>query len=118
MGPVAAKYIVDFFSQADNLQVLHALRKAGVSWPDIVKPEPAAADGFWHNKKVVLTGTLSTMSRDQAKAQLQALGAKVVGSLSAKTDYLIAGDKAGSKLSKAKSLSVEILDEENFLQRL
>ena len=69
-------------------------------------------------KTIVITGTLPTMSRDEAKDKLLAVGAKVTGSVSAKTDYLLAGDKAGSKLSKAKKLGVQVIDEETMLMLL
>ncbi len=108
VGPIVAAHIHSFFSQPHNREVIEALLKAGIHWPAVEKRatgrQPLAG------KTVVITGTLSK-SRDEIKAELQSLGAKVSGSVSKKTDYLLAGDAAGSKLAKAQKLGVEILDE-------
>ncbi len=107
VGPIVADHIVTFFRQAHNLEVVDALRRAGIGWESIaVSEEQLPLDG----KTVVLTGTLSR-PRNQIKEQLQVLGARVAGSVSKKTDYLVAGSDAGSKLEKAKQLGIEILDE-------
>jgi DNA ligase (NAD+) len=107
VGPVVADHIVTFFRQPHNLEVVDALRRAGIGWESIaVSEESLPLDG----KTVVLTGTLSR-PRNQIKEELQALGAKVAGSVSKKTDYLVAGSDAGSKLEKARQLGIEILDE-------
>ncbi len=115
VGEVVAKNIVNFFKEAHNLAVVHELEQI-MSWPDIipksVDEQPLAG------KTYVITGTLNQMSRSEAKSALQALGAKVSGSVSIKTDYLIAGEKAGSKLTKAQDLGVEILSEDELLTLL
>ncbi|WP_432472014.1 NAD-dependent DNA ligase LigA [Amphritea sp. HPY] len=108
IGPIVAKYIVSFFHQQHNLEVIEALISAGVHWQDIeVSDQALPLDG----KTYVLTGTLELMSRAEAKKQLQALGAKVAGSVSKKTDCVVAGPGAGSKLQKAEELEIPILDE-------
>jgi len=114
IGPVAAARVVHFFAQPHNREVIEKLLAAGIHWPN---PKPATQDSNHplFNKTVVLTGTLTSMGREDAKAALQAVGAKVTGSISAKTDYLIAGAEAGSKLAKAESLGVKILNEQEFL---
>ncbi|MDP6968325.1 MAG: NAD-dependent DNA ligase LigA [Gammaproteobacteria bacterium] len=109
VGPIVAGRIVHFFADQHNQQVIYQLRAAGINWPEN-KPTPAQALPLTGTTYVV-TGTLNTMGRDQVKAKLQAYGAKVAGSVSKKTDYLIAGAKAGSKLAKAHDLGVPVLDE-------
>ena len=109
VGPVVAQSIHDFFAEPHNREVIEQLRAAGVDWPE---HEPAQApDGPLVGKTLVVTGTLPTMTRDDAKAMIEAAGGKVAGSVSKKTDYLIAGEAAGSKLDKAQQLGVTILDE-------
>lgn len=114
MGPVGAAHVLHFFSQAHNLEVIERLLKSGIHWPKSEKKEINQNNPFF-GKTVVLTGTLNQMTREEAKAQLLALGAKVSASVSAKTDYVVAGSEAGSKLSKASELGVKVLDEEAFL---
>ncbi len=114
IGPVMAAYIVKFFSEAHNLSVIEQLLQQGVS-PANERQQPAG-DGYFLGKKVVVTGTLSSMTRDQVKAQLKSLGAKVQSSVSKNTDVLIAGEKAGSKLKKAEALGLEVLDETAFMR--
>ncbi|MCC2615338.1 NAD-dependent DNA ligase LigA [Aestuariibacter halophilus] len=114
VGEVVAAHIANFFAEPHNLEVIDALLAEGVEWPDVVAV--VGDDLPLSGKTVVLTGTLSSMGRDDAKARLQALGAKVAGSVSAKTDYLIAGEKAGSKLRKAESLGVAVMDEQQMLE--
>lgn len=115
IGPVVAQHIVAFFAEKHNRTVIDKLMKAGVHW-DIIqkstKPLPLAG------KTVVLTGTLVSLTRDEAKEKLENLGAKVAGSVSAKTSFIVVGSDAGSKLEKAKQLGIDILDEEQFLQWL
>ena len=109
VGEVVASRIRQYFSNEQNLAVIDALLAAGISWPEITAPE--VGNTPLAGKTVVLTGTLSAMTRSEAKAKLQQLGAKVTGSVSAKTDLLVAGEKAGSKLTKAQQLGVEVVDE-------
>ena len=111
VGPIVAGEIVRFFSALHNRSVVSDLRERGVVWP---KRQPRAAlieEGPFSGRTVVITGTLPNMSRDQAKDWLISRGAKVTGSVSKKTDFVIAGDEAGSKLDKALALGVTVLDE-------
>lgn len=113
IGPIVAESILTFFKQQHNQQVIDKLIQAGVSWEDIeVKP---AEELPLNGKTFVLTGTMESMSRDEAKVALQTLGAKVTGSVSKKTDYVVVGADPGSKADKAESLGVAILDEAAFL---
>lgn len=109
VGPVVAKHIAEFFSEPRNQTVVAELLAQGLQWPAIEKRAPEEQPLL--GKTYVITGTLSSMSRSDAKAALQALGAKVSGSVSKKTDGLVAGEAAGSKLSKAEELGVPVLDE-------
>jgi len=112
VGPVVAESIHTFFQQPHNREVVEQLRACGVTWEE---GEPAArAPKPLAGKTVVLTGTLPTLSRDEAKDMLEAAGAKVAGSVSKKTDYVIAGAEAGSKLDKARELGVAVLDEQGL----
>ena len=111
VGPVVATHIVHFFSQAHNIKVIEKILDAGVSWP---KPEKKSGTQVLDKMTFVITGTLSDMSRGDAKAKLQALGAKVTGSVSKKTNYLIAGADPGSKVDKADKLGVNILSDDEF----
>ena len=108
VGPVVAEHVFTFFRQAHNQQVIQALIDAGVCWEPIVVPD--IANQPLVGKVFVITGTLS-QPRDEIKQQLIARGAKVTGSVSKKTDYLVAGADAGSKLIKAEALGITILDE-------
>jgi len=113
IGPSVAEDLADFFGEQHNIAVLDALA-AQVTVEDFVST--VSADSPVAGKTVVFTGTLVTMSRDEAKAQAQSLGAKVAGSVSAKTDYVVAGAEAGSKLTKARDLGVTVLTEEEWLE--
>lgn len=115
VGPIVAQFVVDFFANSDNQQAVAALRNAGVHWQE---SSGSAAEQPLAGLTYVLTGTLDTLTRDQASDQLRALGAKVAGSVSKKTDYLVAGPNAGSKLTKAESLGIEIMDEAALLTLL
>lgn len=116
VGPIVASRLTTFFAAEENRLAVEALRSAGVSWGDLVPAREAAETLPLAGQTWVLTGTLESMSRDDAKARLQALGAKVAGSVSAKTHGVIAGPGAGSKLDKAHELGLEVLDEAAFLK--
>jgi DNA ligase (NAD+) len=113
VGPVVASSLRTFFDQAHNREVVEQLRASGVTWaegePAARTPRPLAGKTF------VITGTLPTLSRDEAKDKLEAAGAKVAGSVSKKTDCVVAGAEAGSKLDKAQALGVKVIDEEGLL---
>ncbi len=116
IGPVVAAHVVQFFQESHNMEVIQRLREVGVHWPD--PPVKTGLDRPFSGKIFVLTGSLTHMTRQEAKAKLQSLGAKVTGSVSAKTDYVVAGEKSGSKLAKAQALELEILTEDQFLSLL
>jgi DNA ligase (NAD+) len=116
VGPVVAQAIHTFFEQAHNREVVEQLRACGVTWPEGAPAERAPQ--VLAGKTVVLTGTLPTLSRDAAKDLLEAAGAKVAGSVSKKTHYVVAGEEAGSKLAKAQELGVPVLDEAGMLALL
>jgi DNA ligase (NAD+) len=113
VGPIVAQHVVAFFELEHNREVISELQALGVHWPDV--STVSHDDQALFAKVFVLTGTLSTMTRDEAKGKLQTLGAKVTGSVSKKTDYVVAGEDAGSKLKKALSLGVTVLSEEELL---
>ena len=113
VGVVVAEHVFNFFNESHNTEVLEGLLSAGLNWPEIEAPDEA--DLVLDGKTCVVTGTLSQMSRNDVKALLQQAGAKVAGSVSAKTDFLVAGEKAGSKLAKAQELDVEVWDEERLM---
>lgn len=115
VGPIVAESIVQFMSEPHNRDVIQALIDAGVHWEE---GGPTANTGQLAGKTLVLTGTLPNMSRDDAKALIESAGGKVAGSVSKKTDYVVAGAEAGSKLSKAEALGVSILDEAGLLTLL
>ncbi len=117
VGPVVAHFVAEFFQQEHNREAVTALKAAGVTWEDRDQPVNTA-DLPLKGLTYVLTGTLEAMSRDDAKAHLLALGAKVAGSVSAKTDYVVAGPGAGSKLQKAEELNIPVLDEAGLLALL
>ena len=110
VGPVVASRIRHFFGEPHNRDVIQRLLDAGLTWPES-EPVAIPADGALVGKTFVLTGTLSGMTRNEAKDRIVAAGGKVTGSVSKKTDFLVAGDKAGSKLTKAQNLQVTILNE-------
>jgi len=109
VGPVVAQSIVQFFAEPHNLEVVRKLREAGVGWTDSVGVQQS--EGRLAGRTLVLTGTLPTLTRDEAREMIEAAGGKVSGSVSKKTDYVVAGAEAGSKLDKAQELGVTILDE-------
>jgi len=116
VGPIVAKSIRTFFDQPHNREVVEQLRACGVHWTE---GEPAArAPQPLSGKTFVITGTLPTLSRDQAKDLVEAAGGKVAGSVSKKTDYVVAGTEAGSKLTKAQELGITVIDEAGLLALL
>ena len=116
VGPIVAKSIIAFLAEAHNREVIAQLRASGINW---VEHEGERNEMLQLSDKIfVLTGTLPSMSRDEAKAALEALGAKVAGSVSKKTNYVVAGTEAGSKLDKARELGVPILDEQGLMDIL
>ena len=124
VGPVVAESIAQFFAEPHNREVVEQLRACGIAWkegapaqrrPGNVATEPA---GPFAGKTVVLTGALTAMSRDDAKSKIEALGGKVAGSVSKKTDLVVAGAEAGSKLDRAQELGVTVWDEAEFLRHL
>jgi DNA ligase (NAD+) len=112
IGPVVAASIACFFAEPHNIEVIEQLRAAGVSWPE--GESVAVVNSSIAGKTFVLTGTLPRLTRDEAKDMIEALGGKVAGSVSKKTDYVVAGAEAGSKLDKAQQLGLTILDETRF----
>jgi len=115
VGPIVAHHVVTFFHQAHNREVIDRLLEAGIVWPEEQK---RASDSELSGKTIVLTGTLEQLSRSEAKEKLLALGAKVAGSVSKNTDYVVAGRDAGSKLNKAESLGVTVVDETTLISWL
>jgi DNA ligase (NAD+) len=116
IGPIVASRIAHFFAQPHNREVIDALRANGVHWPEGAPQR--ASEGPLAGRTVVLTGGLEAMSRDEAGAKLEALGAKVSGSVSKKTSFVVAGEAAGSKLAKAQELGIEVWDEARLLAYL
>ena len=116
VGPVVAQSIVDFFGETHNLEVVQQLRALGLRWEENegVSTQALPLSG----KTFVLTGTLANLSRDEAKLRLDELGAKVAGSVSKKTDFVVAGTEAGSKLDRARELGVPVMDEQGLINLL
>jgi DNA ligase (NAD+) len=115
VGPIVADSIVQFMGEAHNREVINALIAAGIHWEE---GTGTPADGVFNGKTLVLTGTLPNMSRDEAKVLIEEAGGKVAGSVSRKTDYVVAGAEAGSKLEKARELGVMVIDEAVLLELL
>jgi DNA ligase (NAD+) len=109
VGPVLAASIARFFAEPHNREGIEQLRAAGVHWAEGAPKR--AAHGAFHSLTFVLTGTLPTLSREEAKALIEEAGGKVAGSVSKKTSYVVAGEDAGSKLAKAQELDITVLDE-------
>jgi DNA ligase (NAD+) len=116
VGPIVAHFVYEFFQQADNVEVINRLRGAGVQWPDMTPQDQQSLP--LSGQTWVLTGSMKTMGRAEAKENLQHLGAKVAGSVSVKTSCVVSGADAGSKLKKAEALGVDVLDEAAFLALL
>lgn len=117
VGEIVAAHVVAFFANAENTQLIERLVQQGIGWPVIVVDSESSKDLPLHGQTWVVTGKLINMTRDEAKADLRALGAKVAGSVSSKTNCVVAGPGAGSKLDKAQALDVEVIDEQEFLAR-
>ena len=116
VGPVVARHVASFFAQDHNREVIQALQTAGIRWPT---EAPAAQEAqALTGQTFVITGALETMTRDEAKDRLQALGARVSGSVSGKTSYVVVGADPGSKLDKAEKLGVKILTEQALIELL
>ena len=113
VGPIVASSIHSFFAEKHNQEVIKSLIDSGLTWKE-TKPLLKPADGRLSGKTFVLTGTLSSMTRDEAKDKIQAAGGKVTGSVSKKTSFVVYGDNAGSKLTKAQNLGIETIDEHSF----
>lgn len=120
VGDVVAKHVVNFLSEEHNQQVIDELLspEINIHWPEVQVIVPEEIDSPFAGKTVVLTGSLSILSRDEAKDRLTALGAKVSGSVSKKTDLVIAGEAAGSKLAKAQELGIAVIDEAEMIRLL
>jgi NAD-dependent DNA ligase len=116
VGPVVAKSVLDYFASEAGQQVLARLKKLGISPKGEKSAAKASGPQPFAGKTFVLTGTLPTMSRDEAGAKVQALGGHVSSSVSKNTDYVLAGAEAGSKLDKAQALGVKVIDEAEFLR--
>jgi len=117
VGPVAAASVLDFFAAPIGQKVLARIRDLGITPQSEKLPLDTMAAGVFSGKTFVLTGTLPTLSREAATARIEAAGGKVTGNVSKKTDFLLAGEEAGSKLEKAQALGIQILDETEFLKR-
>jgi DNA ligase (NAD+) len=118
VGPVVAESIAGFFAEPHNVEVIEQLRAAGVTWEEHPGAIPADGPGGLGGRTFVLTGTLPTLVREEARERIEAAGGRVVGSVSKKTDYLVAGADPGGKYDKAIELEIPILDEAGLLQLL
>jgi len=115
VGPVAAASVLDYFASPAGKKVLARIRELGIK-PHGERISFAPSEGVFAGKTLVLTGTLPTLTREEAKAKIESLGGKVTGSVSKKTDFVLAGEEAGSKLDKAQKLGIRIIDEKEFLK--
>jgi len=115
IGEVIAQSLVNWHGEARNQKLIERLRAAGLNFKSELY-QPAAEAGPLAGKTFVLTGTLPTLKREEAAAKIETLGGKVSGSVSKKTDFVLAGDEAGSKLDKAQKLGVKIISEAEFLK--
>jgi DNA ligase (NAD+) len=116
IGPRIAKSVTDFFTDAESLVVLETLREAGVTTRGIARSMKTHA--FFSGKTAVITGTLRGFTRDEARALIESFGGKIAGSVSAKTSYVLAGEAAGSKLDKARTLGIPVIDEDEFVSHI
>ena len=116
VGPVAAASVLDYFASAAGARILARMRELEIKpEKELGEAASASAPGVLAGKTFVLTGTLPTLTREEATAQIEAAGGKVTGSVSKKTDFVLAGAEAGSKLEKAQQLGIRILNEAEFL---
>ena len=115
IGPKVAEAIRQFFGEERNRELVERLRKAGLQFTG---PKTVAKEGVLSGKSFVLTGTLPTLKREDAKERIEAAGGKVAGSVSSKTQFVVAGEEAGSKLDKAKALGIPVIGEEELLKML
>ncbi|MDX1669120.1 MAG: NAD-dependent DNA ligase LigA [Limnobacter sp.] len=118
VGPVVAQSIVEFFAEEHNQKAVADLMSCGIHWEQPDQNQPVNTDHPFHGKTFVITGTLDAFSRDEAAAKIMAVGGKVTGSVSKKTDILLAGASAGSKLTKAEALGISIMGESEFLEQV
>ena len=118
IGPETARAVCNFFSLQENTTIINQMLDLGVVITNTQISEIKISDNPFNNKRIVLTGTLQSMTRSFAKKQLENFGAKIISAISSKTDFLIAGENPGSKLEKAHNLGVEILDETKFIELL
>ncbi len=118
IGVETASAVYDFFNHPDHTALIQALFDAGVTLTAKPVADTSVSDNYFSEKRIVLTGTLLQLPRSQAKKQLELLGARVTSSVSTKTDLVIAGEKAGSKLKKAQEKDVEVMDEASFIDLL
>jgi DNA ligase (NAD+) len=115
IGPKVAEAIRQFFGEERNRELVERLRQAGLQFTG---PKTVVKQGALSGKSFVLTGTFPTLKREEAKERIEAAGGKVVGSVSAKTQFVVAGEEAGSKLDKAKALGIPVIDEQELLSML
>ena len=118
IGPTIARSIASFFEVEDNRRLIEKLRKAGLQLEATDDDPPMGGDSFFAGKSVVLTGTMENYSREQAGERIRELGGRVTSGVSQKTDLLVAGAQAGSKLDRARKLGVQIMEEEEFVRKL
>ena len=114
IGPKTAAAVGLFFEQPANVELVRRLKEAGLSMQPSAEPRVASTDAVFSGKIVVLTGTLLGTSRGEARALIESRGGRVAGSVSRKTDLVVAGESAGSKLAKARELGIEVIDAETF----
>jgi DNA ligase (NAD+) len=114
IGPTIGEAVTGFFAEERNRQLIERLEKAGLT---LKEPKAAAGGGKLEGQTFVITGTLPTLSRNEATSLIEEAGGRVAGSISKKTTALVAGEEAGSKLEKAKELGVEVIDEDTLLER-
>jgi DNA ligase (NAD+) len=118
IGESISKSVKKFFSDAHNKKIIKELKKVGLKFSFADSKSSFVGDNFFKGKSFVLTGSLSSYTREEAEEMIMNLGGKITSSVSKKTDYVLAGDKAGTKLAKAKSLDIKILNESEFIEKI